>query len=196
MKRALLRPTLLLLVVFTVVLGLAYPALVTGVAQLAFPRQASGSLLRVGGVCAGSSLVGQAFTRPEFFWGRFSATAPAPYNGAASAASNLAPSNPALRVAVAARVAALRAADPGNTRPVPIDLVTASGSGLDPHISPEAAYYQVPRVARARGLPEETVRRLVGSHIEGWPPGFFGEPRVNVLQINFALNTLENGGER
>lgn len=196
MMRALLRPVLLLLAVFTVVLGLAYPVVVTGVAQLAFPQQASGSLLRVGGVCVGSSLVGQAFTRPEFFWGRPSATARVPYDGAASAASNLAPSNPALRAAIAARVSALRAADPGNTRPVPIDLVTASGSGLDPHISPEAAYYQVPRVARARGLPEETVRRLVRSRIENWAPGFFGERRVNVLLLNLALNGLENGREK
>jgi len=192
----LLRPVLSLLVIFTAVLGLAYPAVVTGIAHLAFPQQATGSLVLAGNRCTGSSLIGQSFTRPEFFWGRPSATSPAPYNGGASAASNLAPSNPILREAVAARVAALRAADPGNTRPVPADLVTASASGLDPHITPEAAYYQLPRVSRARGLPEETVRRLIESHVERWPSGFFGEPRVNVLKINLALNTLEKSGER
>lgn len=185
-----------LLLVFTAVLGLAYPVAVTGLAQLAFPDRANGSMLTFEDRVVGSALVGQTFTRPEFFWSRPSATTPSPYNGAASAASNLGPSNPALGAAVAARLAALHTADPGNSEPVPVDLVTASGSGLDPHISPEAASYQVRRVARARALPEDTVRRLVANHVEGRLPGLPGERRVNVLLLNLALKNMENGGEK
>ena len=192
----LLWPVSVLLLVFTAVLGVAYPAAVTGFALLAFPDKANGSILSFEGRVVGSTLIGQAFTRPEFFWSRPSATTPVAYNGAASAASNLGPSNPALGAAVASRLAALHAADPGNTEPVPVDLVTASGSGLDPHISPEAAYYQVRRVARARALPEDTVRRLVASHVEGRLPGLPGERRVNVLLLNLALKNMENGGKK
>ncbi len=191
-----LRPALTLLLLFTVLLGLAYPAVVTGFAQLVFPRQANGSAIDLDGRTVGSGIVGQQFARPDHFWGRPSATSPEPYRAAASAGSNLGPSNPALRAAVAARAEALRAADPGNPRPIPVDLVTASGSGLDPHISPAAAYYQVPRVARSRGLPEETVHSLVDAHREGRLLGLFGEPRVNVLRLNLALNRLEAGGPR
>jgi K+-transporting ATPase ATPase C chain len=189
----LLRPALTLILVFTVVLGLIYPAAVTVVAQLVFPAAAGGSLVEVDQHAVGSSLIGQSYAQPGYFWSRPSATAPTPYNAGASTGSNLGTSNPALRQAVRERVAALRAADPGNTRPVPIDLVTASGSRLDPHISPEAAYYQVERVARARGLPEARVRQLVEEHIEGRTLGFLGEPRVNVLLLNLALDRL---GER
>lgn len=191
-----LRPALTLLLLFTVLLGLAYPAVVTGFAQLVFPRQANGSAIDLEGRTVGSGFVGQQFARPDNFWGRPSATSPEPYRAAASTGSNLGPSNPALRAAVAARVDALRAADPGDRRPIPIDLVTTSGSGLDPHISPAAAYYQVPRVARSRGLPEETVHSLVDAHREGRLLGLFGEPRVNVLRLNLALNRLEAGGPR
>jgi K+-transporting ATPase ATPase C chain len=191
-----LRSALTLLLLFTVLLGLAYPAVVTGFAQLVFPRQANGSAIDLDGRTVGSGLVGQRFARPDNFWGRPSATSPEPYRATASTGSNLGPSNPALRAAVAARVEALRMADPGDTRPIPVDLVTTSASGLDPHISPAAAYYQVPRVARNRGLPETTVRSLVDAHREERLLGLFGEPRVNVLRLNLALNRLEAGGPR
>jgi len=185
-----LRSTLVLLAAFTLLLGGAYPAAVTVVAQALFPGRANGSVLRADGRAAGSELVGQPFADPRVFWGRPSATAPVPYDGRASSGSNLGPSSPALADAVRARIAALRAADPGNAAPVPVDLVTASGSGLDPHESPAAALWQVPRVARARGLPEERVRSLVEAHVE--PPllGLFGAPRVNVLALNLALDGL------
>lgn len=170
-----LRPCLVLFGAFTLLTGVCYPAAVTAVGQLAFPRQAQGD----------AALIGQPFTSPGYFWSRPSATA---YNGGASSGSNLGPANPALAEAVKKRVAALKAADPGNAAPVPIDLVTASGSGLDPHISPDAAYYQVGRVARARGLGEDEVRALVDARIEGRTFGMMGEPRVNVLHLNLALD--------
>lgn len=186
----LLRPALVLLGLFTLLTGVLYPALVTGLAQLLFPRAANGSLLTgPSGRPLASALVGQPFADPGHFWGRPSAIA-VPYDARGSTGSNLGPTNPALLEAVKARVAALRAADPGNLAPVPVDLVTASGSGLDPHLSPAGALYQVARVARARGLPEERVRRLVEERIE--PPwlGLFGAPRVNVVQLNLALDAL------
>ncbi len=186
--KSLLRPALVLLGLFTLLTGLAYPAVVTGVAQLAFPAQANGSLIHRDGHPVGSSLIGQPFDDPGYFWGRPSATPNQPYNGGASSGSNLGPSNPALRDAVEARVAALRAADPGNAAPVPVDLVTASGSGLDPHVSPAAALYQVPRIARARGLQVESVRQLVQEHVAGRTLGVLGEPTVDVLELNLALD--------
>lgn len=186
----LLKPALLMLLVLTLVTGLAYPLLVTGIAQLVFPNQANGSLIYQIGKPAGSALIGQPFDDPKYFWSRLSATGPFPYNAAASSGSNLGPTNEALMKAVEARVQALQQADSSNTQPIPVDLVTASGSGLDPHISPAAAWYQVPRVARARNLEESAVRQLVEKHLEGRQLGFLGEPRVNVLKLNLAFETL------
>ena len=183
-----LRPALVLLGVFTVITGLIYPLLVTAVAQVAFPRQANGSLIVKDGKVVGSSLIGQPFDDPKYFWGRPSATSPYAYNAGSSAGSNLSPTNPALIKAVQDRVDALRAADPENKAPVPVDLVTASGSGLDPHISPAAALYQVHRVAKARKLDEVAVQRLVGRHTQARWLGVLGEPRVNVLELNVALD--------
>jgi K+-transporting ATPase ATPase C chain len=191
-----LRPTLVLLGAFTALLGLGYPLLVTGVGRLAFPWQAGGSLVVVDGSVVGSRLVGQQFSDPRYFWGRPSATAPGPYNGAASGGANLGPSNPALRRAVQERVGRLRSADPGNLQPIPVDLVTASASGLDPHISLAAARYQVPRVARLGGLPEAQVLGLVEEARSGGVPGLLGEPGVNVLLLNGALQRLANGGRK
>jgi K+-transporting ATPase ATPase C chain len=182
------RPALTLFVALSLVTGLAYPLLVTGVAQTVFPQQANGSLVVVDGKTVGSALIGQTFTDPGHFWGRPSATGPMPYNAANSAGSNLSPTAPALAEAVKARVEALRAADPGNTAAVPVDLVTTSASGLDPHISRAAADYQAARVARARGLPLARVQALVDQHTEGRALGFIGEPRVHVLQLNLALD--------
>lgn len=184
-----LRPALVLLALLGLLTGVVYPLVVTGIAQAAFPARANGSLVVEGGQVRGSVLIGQPFDEPRYFWSRPSATTPA-YNGGASSGSNLGPLNPALADAVKARVEALRAADPENTAPVPVDLVTASGSGLDPHISPAAALYQVGRVARARGLDPERVRQLVLSHSEGRELGILGEPRVNVLLLNLALERL------
>lgn len=185
---ALLRQCLGVFVALSVITGVAYPALVTLVAQGAFPHQANGSVIVRGGRHVGSELLGQPFSGPGYFWSRPSATTPQPYNGAASAGSNQAPTNPELRAAVAARLDGLRAADPGNRQPVPIDLVTASGSGLDPHISPAAAEHQVARVARNRSMTPERVRLLVQAHTEGRTLGLFGEPRVNVLTLNLSLD--------
>jgi len=182
------RPALVLLGLFTLLTGLVYPGFVTAAAQLLFPSQANGSLLEQDGQAQGSRLIGQPFSSPQYFWSRPSATAPTPYNAAASSGSNQGPLNPARADAVKQRVQALRDADPGNTLPVPVDLVTASGSGLDPHISPAAADFQVKRVAAARGLPEAGVRRLIAASTEYRTFGILGEPRVNVLQLNLALD--------
>jgi K+-transporting ATPase ATPase C chain len=183
-----IRSSLILLVVLTAVTGVIYPLVITGIAQVTFPAQANGSLIFKGGQPVGSALIGQPFDDTKYFWSRPSATSPFPDNAAASSGSNQGPLNPALAQAVQGRVDALRAADPGNAAPVPVDLVTASGSGLDPHISPAAALYQVPRVARERKLDVETVRALVERHIEGRTFGLLGEPRVNVLALNLALD--------
>ncbi len=187
-----IRPALTMLMILTVLTGLVYPLSVTGLAQLFFPEQANGSLIVHNGKVVGSKLIGQYFDKPEYFWGRPSATSPFPYNAAASSGSNLGPTNPALIEAVKARVAALRSADPGSDSPIPVDLVTASGSGLDPHISPAAALYQVKRVARARGLEENAVHTLVTQHTEGRQFGLLGERRVNVLQLNLSLDALSH----
>lgn len=183
-----LRPALTLFVLMSAITGLVYPLAVTGVAQVAFPEAANGSLIVRDGKPVGSELVGQSFSDPKHFWSRPSATGPMSNNAANSSGSNLGPSSPALADAVKARIEALRAADPGNTAPVPVDLVTASASGLDPHISRAAADYQVARVARARGLPVERVRALVEQHTEGPLLDFIGEPRVHVLRLNLALD--------
>jgi K+-transporting ATPase ATPase C chain len=183
------RAAIVSLVLFTVVTGVVYPTLVTVIAQLVFPHQANGSLIVKDGKPVGSTLIGQPFDDPKYFWGRPSATSPFGYNAGASAGSNLSPTNADLIKTVQGRVDALRAADPGNTAPVPVDLVTASGSGLDPHISPAAALYQVRRVARARKLDEAVVQRLVAQHTGGRQLGLFGEPRVNVLGLNLALDS-------
>lgn len=186
-----LYPAIMLTLWLTVLLGLAYPLAITGLAQAMFPRQANGSLIYDhAGHVIGSALIGQPFTDPGYFWGRPSATSPYPYNAASSVGSNLAPTNRALLDAVQRRAAALRAADPGHTASIPVDLVTASGSGLDPDISVAAALYQVPRVARTRGLPEDRVRRLVLRHVEGRQFGILGEPRVRVLELNRALDEM------
>jgi len=182
------RAAVVSLVLFTLVTGVAYPAIVTVVAQLVFPHQANGSLIVKDGTAVGSALIGQPFDDPKYFWSRPSATAPFADNAGASSGSNLSPTNPDLIKAVQGRVDALRAADPGNTAAVPVDLVTASGSGLDPHISPAAVFYQVGRVAKARHLDETVVWQLVARHVEGRQLGVLGEPRVNVLALNQALD--------
>jgi len=185
-----LRPALVLFLLLTVLTGFLYPLLVTGLARLLFPQQAAGSILMRDGRAVGSRLIGQSFSAPGYFWSRPSATTPQPYNAAASTGSNFGPLNPALPEAVKARVAALRAADPTNSGPVPIDLVTASGSGLDPDISVAAADYQAGRVARARGLAPARVQALIAQHSEGRLLEVLGEPRVNVLELNLALDAL------
>ena len=189
-----LRPALTLFVVLSLLTGLVYPLAVTGIAQAAFADRANGSLIVRGGKVVGSELIGQPFSDAKHFRSRPSATSPMPYNAANSAGSNQGPSNPALAEAVKARIAALREADPGHTAPVPVDLVTASASGLDPHISRAAADYQAARVARARSLPEARVRELVEQHTEGPLLGFIGEPRVHVLRLNLALDAAERVG--
>ncbi len=185
-----LRPALMALAVLTLITGFLYPLAITGIAQVLFPQQANGSLIVIDGQPVGSSLIGQPFDAPKYFWGRPSATAPFPYNAAASSGSNLGPTNEALIKAVQIRIDALKAADPGNPLPLPVDLVTASGSGLDPHVSPASAAYQVRRVARARKMEEDAVRQLVSQHTEGRQLGILGEPRVNVLALNLALDAL------
>jgi len=184
----LIRPAVSLFAVLTVVTGLVYPLAVTGVAQALFPHQAAGSLIVKDGKVVGSALIGQQFTQPGHFWGRPSATSPMPYNASGSGGSNQGPLNPALIDAVKARMAALKAADPGNTLPIPVDLVTASASGLDPHISIAAAQYQAARVARVRGLSTQVVQAAIAQHSVGRGWGFLGEPRVNVLELNLALD--------
>ena len=188
-----IRPALVVLALLTLVTGVAYPLIVTGIAQVVFPAQANGSLILRDGKPVGSGLIGQPFDDPKYFWGRLSATGPFPYNAGASSGSNLGPINPALHAAAKGRIDALREADPGNQAPVPVDLVTASGSGLDPDISPAAAFYQVQRVARARHLYEERVRELVHTHIRHRQLGVLGEPRVNVLRLNLALDGMTPG---
>ena len=185
---ATLRPLFVLFVVLSLVTGIAYPFAVAGIAKVLFPQQAAGSLVERDGKVVGSTLIGQSFSDPKHFWSRPSATSPGPNNATASGGSNLGPSNPALAEAVKGRVAALRAADPGNQAPVPVDLVTASGSGLDPHISLAAAQYQAARVARVRGVPVGRVRSLIDEHAKGQRFGFLGEPRVNVLELYLALD--------
>jgi K+-transporting ATPase ATPase C chain len=189
--RTQLRPALVALAALTLITGLLYPLVITGIAQVLFPRQANGSLILIDGKPVGSSLIGQSFDAPKYFWGRASATSPFPYNAAASSGSNLGPTNDALIKAVQARIDALKAADPDNPLSLPVDLVTASGSGLDPHISPASAAYQVRRVAGARGMEEAVVLQLVSQHTEGRQMGILGEPRVNVLALNLALDTLK-----
>ncbi|HEY5145281.1 MAG TPA: potassium-transporting ATPase subunit KdpC [Polyangiaceae bacterium] len=193
-----LRPALVSLAALTVITGLAYPLLVTGVAQAAFPHQANGSIIVQDGKEVGSHLIGQSFDAPKYFWGRLSATADSngkalAYNAGSSVASNLGPTNPALIDEVKGRVDALHAADPDNDTPIPVDLVTSSGSGLDPEISPAAAAYQVHRVAKARGLDDGRVRALVEAHTEARQLGILGEARVNVLELNLALDGLAAG---
>lgn len=184
----LLRQSFMLLLVLTVITGVLYPLAATGLSQWMFPHQANGSLIERDGKPIGSALIGQSFTDPRYFWGRPSATSPNPYNASASSGSNQGPTNPVLADAVKQRIAALRAADPGNSAPVPVDLVTASGSGLDPQISPAAAQYQLARVAKARGLSATQVQVLVNEYTSGRQFGVLGEPRVNVLQLNLALD--------
>ena len=192
--RSEIRPALVMLLALTIVTGLIYPVLVTLAARYAFPAQAAGSLITRDGRRVGSLLIGQPFYDPKYFWGRLSATSPVPYNPLASSGSNLGPLNPALTDAAKARIDALRAADPGATERVPVDLVTASGSGLDPEISPAAALVQVPRVARARGLDAARVANLVLAHVTGRTLGVLGEPRVNVLALNLALDAATVNG--
>ncbi len=186
-----LRPAFVLLLVMTVITGIAYPLVVTGIAQVVFPRQAAGSLVEKEGKAIGSRLIGQSFSDPKYFWSRPSATGPYPYNATASSGSNQGPLNPALTDAVKSRIEALHAADPGNSAPVPVDLVTASASGLDPDISVAAANYQAARVARVRGLQAAAVQSLIATHARGKLLGVIGEPRVNVLELNLALDALK-----
>jgi potassium-transporting ATPase KdpC subunit len=190
-KQTILRPALVFFAVLTLIVGFAYPLVVTGAARALFPVQAAGSLVLKEGKPVGSAVIGQNFSDPKHFWGRPSATSPQPYNGVGSSGSNLGPLNPALTDAVKGRIEALRAADPGNAAPVPVDLVTASGSGLDPDISVAAAKYQVARVAKARGLPVDKVAALVDQHVDKpWLP-IVGEPVVNVLRLNLALDSMQ-----
>jgi K+-transporting ATPase ATPase C chain len=188
---SIIRPALVLFLVMTVLTGIVYPFAVTGLAQLLLHDQAEGSLLMAEGHAVGSKIIGQSFSDPKYFWSRPSATAPQPYNGIASGGSNQGPLNPALTDAVKARIDALKAADPTNTRPIPVDLVTASASGLDPDISIAAARYQAARVARVRGLDAAAVQSLIDAHAHTRLLGFLGEPRVNVLELNLALDALE-----
>jgi K+-transporting ATPase ATPase C chain len=188
----LIRNTLLSLLLFTLLTGIIYPLAVTGIAQVIFPRQANGSIIVKSGKSVGSSLIGQQFDDPKYFWGRLSATGPYPYNGAASSGSNLGPNNPNLTAAVEARIKTLHEAEPENAAKIPVDLVTASGSGLDPHISQAAAEYQVRRVAKLRGLDEPVVRELISQNTQGRWLGLLGEPVVNVLELNLALDSRKH----
>lgn len=185
-----IKNAVLVLAVLTVLTGVIYPLIITGIAQAVFPARANGSIIVKNGTPVGSEFIGQQFDDPKYFWGRPSATTPYPYNGGSSSGSNLGPNNPDLMKAVQARIAALHAADPGNTAQIPVDLVTASASGLDPEISPAAAQYQAARVARVRGLDIYQVRLLIDKNTEGRLLGIFGEPRVNVLKLNLALDEI------
>ena len=189
--KSILRPAITLLILMTAITGIGYPLVVTGVAKVLFPGRAAGSLIVKDGKPVGSRLIGQPFSEPKYFWGRPSATSPQPYNGLSSGGSNLGPLNPALTDAVKARIAALQAADPSNHAPVPVDLVTASASGLDPDISLAAAYYQADRIARARNLSLDRVRALIAADAKGGLLGVIGEPRVNVLELNLALDAMK-----
>jgi K+-transporting ATPase ATPase C chain len=188
---AIFKPALRVLILLTLLTGVIYPLMLTGIAQFVFPAQANGSLIEENGQPVGSRLIGQPFDDPRYFWGRPSATSPFPYNAASSSGSNLGPSSAKLHEIVRQRVAVLRAADPANSAPIPIDLVTASASGLDPHISVAAARYQVPRIARVRGIPEKVLFDLIDQHTDGRTLGFLGEPRVNVLALNLALDEVD-----
>jgi K+-transporting ATPase ATPase C chain len=190
--KSIVRPMLALFIALMVLTGVAYPLVVTGIAQAVFPHQAAGSLIEQDGKVVGSELIGQQFDAPQYFWGRLSATAPMPYNPSASAGSNLGPINPALVANVQGRLDALKAADATNKAPVPVDLVTASGSGLDPAITPEAAEFQIARVAKARNLQPDVVRNLVTEFTDGRQFGILGEPQVNVLKLNLALDGLHH----
>jgi potassium-transporting ATPase KdpC subunit len=189
--KTILRPAVVLLVLMTVITGIAYPLVVTGVARVLFPAQAAGSLIVKDGKPVGSQLIGQPFSDPKYFWSRPSATSPQPDNALSSGGSNLGPLNPALTDAVRARIAALQAADPGNHAPIPVDLVTASASGLDPDISLAAAYYQADRIARVRHVSPDRVRALIANQARGRWLGVLGEPRVNVLELNLQLDTMK-----
>lgn len=186
-----IKPAFLSLIVLTIITGIVYPFLVTGTSQIFFPKQANGSLIYREGRPVGSELIGQQFDDPKYFWGRLSATSPFAFNAASSSGSNLGPSNPALLDEIKVRIKALKAADPGNTIPVPVDLVTSSASGLDPHISLAAAYYQIARIAKVRGLSQDTVKAVVKEHTHGRLLGLIGEPVVNVLETNLALDTIK-----
>ncbi|NIE86856.1 MULTISPECIES: potassium-transporting ATPase subunit KdpC [Burkholderia] len=190
--KSMIRPLVVLFAVLTAVTGLVYPAVMTAFGSVAFPSQAGGSLVEQNGRTVGSALIGQPFDAPQYFWGRLSATSPMPYNAQGSSASNLGPTNPALADQVKGRLDALKAAGTDMSQPVPVDLVTASGSGLDPEISPAAAAYQVERVARARGLSADAVRQLVDANTKGRQFGLLGEPRVNVLALNLALDSTKS----
>ena len=190
MFREYIRPALFSFVILTIITGIIYPLFITGIAQALLPNQANGSLIYRNGKVVGSSLIGQAFDDPKYFWGRLSATSPQ-YNASSSSGSNIGPTNPALIDEVNGRIKALKAADPDNTNPIPVDLVTSSASGLDPHISFAAVYYQVPRIARIRGLPEKLVKTIISTHSRGRLLTVLGEPVVNVLELNLALDTYK-----
>ena len=189
--KTLIRPVLVLFILMTVITGVIYPIVVTAIGHAAFGHQANGSMLEKDGKVAGSALIGQQFDAPYYFWGRLSATSPQPYNGLASGASNLGPLNPALTDGIKSRIDALHAVDPANKAPIPVDLVTASASGLDPDISLAAAYYQAPRIARERGLSRQAVETLIAAHAQDRWLGILGEPRVNVLELNLALDAMK-----
>lgn len=189
-----IKQAILIFAVLSIITGIIYPLFITGIAQVFFPGRANGSLIYQDGKPVGSSLIGQAFNDPKYFWGRISATSPVSFNAASSSGSNLGPSNPALLEAVKARIKALRLADPDNANPIPVDLVTSSASGLDPHISLAAAYYQAPRIARLKGLSQDTIKILIARHTCGRLLGLMGEPVVNVLELNLALDAYSAVG--
>jgi potassium-transporting ATPase KdpC subunit len=191
MFREHIKPAILVFIILTIITGIVYPFFVTGIAQLFFHKQANGSLIYQNGKPIGSSLIGQFYDNPKYFWGRISATSPVPFNSASSSGSNLGPSNPALIDAVKARIKALKAVDPDNKNPIPIDLVTSSASGLDPHISLASAYYQIPRIMRMRGLSQDTVESIVRKHTTERLLGIIGEPVVNVLEVNLELDAYK-----
>jgi K+-transporting ATPase ATPase C chain len=191
MFREHIKPAILIFIILTIITGILYPLFVTGIAQLFFHKQANGSLIYQNGKPIGSSLIGQLYDDPKYFWGRLSATSPVAFNSASSSGSNLGPLNPALIDAVKARIKALKTVDPSNTNPIPVDLVTSSASGLDPHISLASAYYQIPRVARLRGLPQNKIETIVRKHTTDRFLGIIGEPVVNALEVNLELDEYE-----